>query len=105
MPVLGGLYVIASHGAMRQRRQVGSAASHQAEFAQFPPQRFRHGGYALRYFIEVARRFFRGEIAPPLERAKRPWRNQNHFAVEHEPAAPDAVLVDERANVTDDLAA
>ena len=46
-----------------------------------------------------------GEIAPALERAPRPRLDRRHLRLQHDPAAPDTLLVDERAHRQHPLAA
>ena len=88
------------HPADRQYRRL-----EQPEFAQFAAQRLRHVRRAARDPVEIGRRVLVLEIAPALERAIGPRPHRHAFRIEHQPAAADAVLVDERANIEDALAA
>src|SRR5580700_10121942 len=83
----------------------GALVLQQPHVAQFAAHRFGHvlgaGGSA----VEVAWRVGGREVAPALERAVGPRLHQHRLAIEHDVAAADAGLVDERADVEDALPA
>src|SRR5262249_15277888 len=79
--------------------------SEQAELAQLAAQAFRHVPEAGRGAIEIARRVLRLEIAPALERPERSRLDQHELGLEHQVAAADPLLVDERAYVQEPLSA
>src|SRR5205085_1856855 len=77
----------------------------QAKLPQLAPQRLRQIGRAAPDTVEVGWRILWVEIAPTLERAIGPGPHRHAFRIEHQFAAADAVLVDERADIEDALAA
>ena len=77
----------------------------QPELAQLTAQRLGHVGRAARDAAQIGRRILGIEIAPALECAIRPRPHRHAFGIEHQPAAADAVLIDERADVEDALPA
>jgi hypothetical protein len=60
---------------------------------------------ARRDTVEVARRVLGRKITPALERAPRARLDQHELRLQHEMAAADPLLIDERPHVADALAA
>src|SRR5262245_66128559 len=83
----------------------GNVRSQEAELAQLATQRLRHVLGTRRSAVEVARGVFDREIAPALERPIRPRLDQDELGLEHQMAAADAFLVDERPHVDEPLPA
>src|SRR5580704_2569059 len=100
-----GPYVIVCGCAMRQGCGTAPTRSHQAEFAQLAAQLLGHRRCARCRLVKVARGVLHVEVAPALEGAERARRHQHDFGIEHDTAAPDAVLVAKRPDGADALAA
>src|SRR5262245_26535593 len=83
----------------------GCDGSQQAELAQFATQRLRHVAGARRGAVEIARSVLVREVAPALERAPRPRLDEDELRLQHQIAATDPTLVDERAHVEESLPA
>src|SRR5262245_58780507 len=77
----------------------------EAELAQFATQRLRHVPRARRGAVEIARSILVREVAPALECAPRPRLDQDELRLQHQIAAADPALVDERAHVEEPLPA
>src|ERR1043166_8586013 len=86
-------------------RSIQATRSQQPQPAQLAAQSLGHFAGAGRGAVEVLGRVLDGEIAPALERAVQPRLREHQLAVEHQAAAADAVLVDERQHGDDALAA
>src|SRR5262245_21286886 len=65
---------------------------------QFAPHLFWHIARARGGAVEIARRVLACEIAPPLKGTVWPWFDRNNLGPQHEPAPPDPIPVDERAD-------
>src|SRR5262245_24358726 len=83
----------------------GNVRSQEAELAQLATQRLRHVLGTRRRAVEVARGVFDREIAPALERPIRPRLDQDELGLEHQMAAADPFLVDERPHIDQPLPA
>src|SRR5262245_13065335 len=83
----------------------GNVRSQEAELAQLATQRLRHVLGTRRRAVEVARGVFDREIAPALERPIRPRLDQDELRLEHQMAAADPFLVDERPHIDEPLPA
>src|SRR5262245_5053860 len=81
----------------------GNVRSQEAELAQLATQRLRHVLGTRRSAVEVARGVFDREIAPALERPIRPRLDQDELGLEHQMAAADPFLVDERPHIDEPL--
>jgi hypothetical protein len=80
-------------------------ALQQAEITQLATQPFRHVARARRNVIEIARRIGSRKIAPALEGSPRSRLDQRELRLKQHAAATHAVLVDERNDIEDALAA